>query len=192
MAGTQVWHNTRRRGCPWILQRRLSSSPYTTKEIAMKRWSFLFAAGILIAVPKLAATNEPKTSSGPTTAKETLSFTDASEDTINRERGQIIKRTRERIRRQRELAERAWQTFRNIETLGPDTPAESNKFWEELGQIEGELQWASQTWLSPVEQSQLDEEATRRQLRAEIQRLRREIEDVRVDLKKSERKQKGR
>src|SRR5205085_1098834 len=92
----------------------------------------------------------------------------------------------ERIRRQRELADRAWQTFRNIESLGPENPADSQPFWNELVQVEGELQSASQTWLSPVSQSQLDEEATRRQLRAEIEQLRRQIAEVKDFLKKAE------
>ncbi|MGA2620901.1 MAG: Spy/CpxP family protein refolding chaperone [Thermoguttaceae bacterium] len=48
-------------------------------------------------------------------------------------------RMREKVKRQHELAEQAWQASQKLEALGPDKKAEAHELWEKLERIEGEL-----------------------------------------------------
>ncbi len=46
---------------------------------------------------------------------------------------------REKVKRQHELAEQAWQASEKLGALGPDKKAEAHELWERLERIEGEL-----------------------------------------------------
>ncbi len=70
----------------------------------------------------------------------------ASEAALKMARGQLQEAQgalqaslRERMRHQHELAERAWQTYRNIEALGTEKRGEANELREELERIQREL-----------------------------------------------------
>lgn len=48
-------------------------------------------------------------------------------------------RMREKVKRQKDLAEQAWQTFQKMDALGEGKPHEAHELWEKLERIEGDL-----------------------------------------------------
>jgi hypothetical protein len=48
-------------------------------------------------------------------------------------------RRHDRVKRQHELAEKAWQTSQQLQALGEDKKAEAHELWEQLERLEGEL-----------------------------------------------------
>lgn len=112
-----------------------------------------------------------------------------SEGAEGRDREAGRARLGERIKRQRELVEQAWQVWQKLEALGPDKKGEAHELWERLERLESQLRETFEPAgrlalpgqpLNPA----IRPEPAIQELRAQVQELRRQMEEVRATLQK--------
>lgn len=116
----------------------------------------------------------------------------------------------ERIKRQHELAEKAWQAYQKMQKLGDDKKAEAHELWEQIRSLEGQLRQTfppaavgtinlapgtsvNRGWIelrpgqaapgAQVIVGERRQDAAIQELRAQVEKLRRDVDELKAKSK---------
>ena len=116
---------------------------------------------------------------------------------LDKARASALAGVGQRIKRQHELIEKAWQAYQKMQSLGENKKGEAHELQEQIERLEGQLRqtfepagggWRAAPWgqSAPSAQANFGErrqDAAIQELRAQVQQLRRDVEELKAQAK---------